>query len=258
MAATTVTTPVASDSSPATKTVGCPDCKVHKAKIQILKQAVRQLQDELAKTAKAEEPSAAAVSAGDVPRPASGSVVDAKDKPEDGAGKQDDERRQLMQENSALAESIKTLKDELEASHAKLELVNQDRAVLWEKLRVLEEKNVSRELREMKIFEPTPIVEEIFEHQKYYPLKGWAPPLKRHNWGDATGKTKKEKETFDVPAGWRWFDAWKVQGGANTDQEGWQYCTMIQRKDDWHAIQKPLDMMRRRRWVRTRVQKPPA
>eukprot|EP01064_Diplonema_japonicum_P020798 TRINITY_DN30372_c0_g1_i1.p1 TRINITY_DN30372_c0_g1~~TRINITY_DN30372_c0_g1_i1.p1 ORF type:complete len:862 (+),score=44.00 TRINITY_DN30372_c0_g1_i1:53-2638(+) len=89
--------------------------------------------------------------------------------------------------------------------------------------------------------------EKTTERQRYYPVKGWkAPKLP----GDPKHWDRK-KEDVKCPPGWEWAGEWYVAG----DGEGWVYSFSFSENIRMNRGQENcLDLTRRRRWLRHRVQ----
>ena len=71
-------------------------------------------------------------------------------------------------------------------------------------------------------------VEEIYEYQSHYPVKGWTnvykhKVLNRYHWMDRTGTIKLAKKKFKLPEGWEWTSDWTLDVNLSTDEQGWQY-----------------------------------
>lgn len=114
-----------------------------------------------------------------------------------------------------------------------------------------------------------PVTDEVFENQRYYPMKfSWGAPWTEMGdpamWTDSHGHSGREPRHISSPPGWDWVDSeWRVDVGrveVETDREGWYYCNAFNsftasRKH--RRAQQPLDVVRRRRWFRTRAPKRP-
>lgn len=113
----------------------------------------------------------------------------------------------------------------------------------------------------------TPVTVETWENERYLFMK-WGKkllPTDRQPWSDRFGKSKVplHKESFRLPSSqWAWEGPWRVDTdwcNGQCDAEGWQYNTDFPRfgKDSgWTSTFHPLQSVRRRKWVRTRL--PPA
>jgi hypothetical protein len=112
------------------------------------------------------------------------------------------------------------------------------------------------------------VKEEIYEYQRYNPLMlSWVDPFLSsdpHRWSDVSGivqKFGKNSVNLPVERGWQWNEDWKIDVSAKLavqiDSEGFHYGFEfygICGKPDTIALRtfRPLDCVRRRRWVRTR------
>ncbi|KXZ49125.1 hypothetical protein GPECTOR_23g54 [Gonium pectorale] len=110
---------------------------------------------------------------------------------------------------------------------------------------------------------PPPVCEEVFETQRYLPLRGWScknllPHESRAYSRDSRGGGgSSEFPDVPLPAGWEWEGPWKVDLSSHVDGEGWFYATA-----SWNLNSYPpapeqarcgaTDLVRRRRWTRTR------
>eukprot|EP01065_Artemidia_motanka_P007964 TRINITY_DN13987_c0_g1_i1.p1 TRINITY_DN13987_c0_g1~~TRINITY_DN13987_c0_g1_i1.p1 ORF type:complete len:2752 (+),score=869.57 TRINITY_DN13987_c0_g1_i1:24-8279(+) len=102
--------------------------------------------------------------------------------------------------------------------------------------------------------EKVTFVAECFENQRFYPLIGWSDtlfPTDRYAWSDKTGRMRRYRHGFPLPEGWRWGGEWEVDLNAwPSEGTGFQYA--VDWRFEFHARHGPLDMVRRRRWVRRR------
>ncbi|KAF9594340.1 hypothetical protein IFM89_030469 [Coptis chinensis] len=110
------------------------------------------------------------------------------------------------------------------------------------------------------------VVEEVFENQRYQPISGWG-----NKWpgfrGNETGRwstrdfSYSSKDFFEptVPSGWKWTSTWTVDKSHFVDSDGWVYGPDYQSLK-WPPIssksstKSSVDVVRQRRWVRTRQQ----
>jgi len=101
-----------------------------------------------------------------------------------------------------------------------------------------------------------PVVEELFENQRYMPMMGWKVPYlpnDRKGFSDKTGSNERTKNSVALPSGWQWTTDWNVDiVEKSTDSEGWTYATDFRVDDIWRAANHTTDTVRRRRWHRTR------
>ena len=113
-----------------------------------------------------------------------------------------------------------------------------------------------------------PIVEEAFENQRYDPLgQGWSTPWIELNdpctWTDILGITERNPSSVHLPSDrWDWVEGdWKVDLsgiiGDEIDEKGWEYATnfpsfTVSKK---RRTKKSMDVVRRRRWIRSRMPK---
>ncbi|KJE97724.1 Fer1l3 protein [Capsaspora owczarzaki ATCC 30864] len=100
------------------------------------------------------------------------------------------------------------------------------------------------------------VIEETFENERYYPLKGWGSVMKtdRPTWSDTTGQEELQREKFTLKQGWLWAGEWKVDQNRAVDELGWEYGVTFDNK--WHPSKKKVHFVRRRRWIRTRERDP--
>ncbi|XP_022721975.1 uncharacterized protein LOC111279261 isoform X3 [Durio zibethinus] len=109
------------------------------------------------------------------------------------------------------------------------------------------------------------VVEEIFENQCYQPISGWG-----NKWSALRGNDPRcwstndfsysSKDFFEppLPNGWKWISTWTIDKSQFVDEDGWAYGP------DYRSLRWPLtskshiksghDVVRRRRWIRTRQQ----
>ena len=93
---------------------------------------------------------------------------------------------------------------------------------------------------------------EVYENQRWW-LGSWSDkgltigstPV--HPWSDKTGHVGVTKSTVTLPdGGWKWDGLWRA------DKSGWMYSTNFSEADSaFHPEQRPVDFVRRRRWIRT-------
>ncbi|PON64877.1 Phosphatidylinositol-4, 5-bisphosphate phosphodiesterase gamma [Parasponia andersonii] len=112
------------------------------------------------------------------------------------------------------------------------------------------------------------VVEEIFQNQRCQPSSGWG-----NNWSgfgsvepgpwstrDFSDSSKDFSEP-PLPTGWRWSSTWTIDKSQFVDKDGWAYGP------DFRSLRWPptssksctkssSDLVRRRRWIRTRQQIP--
>eukprot|EP00898_Chlorokybus_atmophyticus_P001275 jgi/Chlat1/2148/Chrsp17S02730 len=112
------------------------------------------------------------------------------------------------------------------------------------------------------------VVEEVFENQRYIPIKGWGSkghflPTDRKHWSWRDGSHSSEEFVEPpLPEDWSWTSEWRVETTGHVDKEGWCYAS------DFPKLRYPpsesarkkgiLDFVRRRRWVRERRRVPSA
>ncbi|XP_031738035.1 uncharacterized protein LOC101213129 isoform X1 [Cucumis sativus] len=111
------------------------------------------------------------------------------------------------------------------------------------------------------------VVEETFENQRYHPNSGWGDQLLgfRHDdpghWSTRDFlRSSKDFSEPPLPPGWQWTTTWTVDKTQYVDNDGWGYGP------DFNSLKWPLtsfksckissDVVRRRRWVRTRQKLP--
>jgi hypothetical protein len=115
-----------------------------------------------------------------------------------------------------------------------------------------------------------PIVEEVYENQRYNALqakwKATAPGglLKDpHNFTDSQGHGDRDLRSVQLPGErWEWVQSdWAVDKhavvGKEIDADGWEYATGFGAfsASKQRRTQQPFDVVRRRKWVRSRVLK---
>ena len=101
------------------------------------------------------------------------------------------------------------------------------------------------------------VVEETYENQRWYPIKGWSAKLlrtERHSWSDRKGQCRhsKTKESFALPNKneWAWQDPeWKIDDGIG-DEEGWMYASTFAGHGHFKHNGFFGAGVRRRRWTR--------
>lgn len=111
-----------------------------------------------------------------------------------------------------------------------------------------------------------PIVEETYENARYDPITGkWRKPYifgDPDEWTDATMIASRHPQAIVInEEEWEWQDNWSVDTsgtvGVDSDVEGWEYSNSF--KSFSIASKRrsftPMDYVRRRRWIRTRVPK---
>jgi len=101
------------------------------------------------------------------------------------------------------------------------------------------------------------VVEETYENQRYFPIKGWGKvlPGDRPGWSDINGHEERPLQKISLPKGWQWSDQnWEVDKNRAVDSEGWEYA--FEWSSDYHSSKKRTDLVRRRRWIRTRTRIP--
>eukprot|EP00052_Salpingoeca_macrocollata_P020806 m.175674 g.175674 ORF g.175674 m.175674 type:complete len:2346 (-) comp21363_c0_seq2:105-7142(-) len=101
------------------------------------------------------------------------------------------------------------------------------------------------------------LTEEVFENQRYYPIRGWSAkllPTDRPSFSSLDGSEQRTKEEVDeeLPEGWRWeSDEWQVDEARAVDANGWEYS--FEFNGDYYPAKKRTHFVRRRRWIRTRI-----
>ena len=109
-----------------------------------------------------------------------------------------------------------------------------------------------------------PIVEEVYENSRYDPISGrWRQPFllgDPHEWTDASTSIRKDISSIKLTSDrWEWQDAWGVDMKGMVeeefDQDGWEYSTAFGSFSiaSYRRNKMPMDCVRRRRWIRTRV-----
>jgi len=105
---------------------------------------------------------------------------------------------------------------------------------------------------------PTSIVEETWECNRYMVFKGWLSPYlpaDRTLWSDANGNQERTFAQVKLPDGWAWQGEWAIDANRLVDREGWEYNTDFLLSSGWKNHNQKVDTVRRRRWIRTRVKK---
>ncbi|RNF07540.1 rabGTPase-activating protein [Trypanosoma rangeli] len=98
---------------------------------------------------------------------------------------------------------------------------------------------------------------ECWENQRYHPMKGWGfhrLPMDRSTWSNKKGDTVLCRDSFLTPIGWVWLSEWEVAPNGN-ERDGWFYAADFSISTRFcSATPSAMSYVRRRRWVRTRVQ----
>jgi hypothetical protein len=111
-----------------------------------------------------------------------------------------------------------------------------------------------------------PIVEETYENARYEPITGmWRKPFlfgDPDEWTDATLINSRHPQSIVIKDDkWEWQDNWTVDMvgtvGKDFDGEGWEYSNSFKSFSiaSKRRANLPMDCVRRRRWIRTRVPK---
>ena len=109
---------------------------------------------------------------------------------------------------------------------------------------------------------PTVKVVEVYENQRYYPLRGWSTsllPTDRSMWSTKDGYRVTPPAETPLPSGWRWTSEWCIvedHGGPHIvtghrggeAEAGWEYALDFYRKYSSHHD--TSDCVRRRCWRR--------
>ncbi|XVF38939.1 hypothetical protein REPUB_Repub20aG0145800 [Reevesia pubescens] len=110
------------------------------------------------------------------------------------------------------------------------------------------------------------VVEEIFENQRYQPISGWGnkwPGFRGNDPGRWSTKdfSYSSKDFFEppLPNGWKWISTWTLDKSQFVDEDGWAYGPDYQSlrwppTSSKSHIKSGHDVVRRRRWIRTRQQ----
>ena len=103
-----------------------------------------------------------------------------------------------------------------------------------------------------------PVVEEVYENQRYYMLAGWSNKLlpgERFCWSDKAGicKTMKNRESIKLPNEdtWIWQNEWTIDMSFG-DSDGWSYASVNFKNEPYKTASFVGAVVRRRRWIRTR------
>ena len=103
-----------------------------------------------------------------------------------------------------------------------------------------------------------PVVEEVYENQRYYMLAGWSNKLlpgERFCWSDKAGicKTLKHRESIKLPNKdtWVWQNEWTIDMSFG-DSDGWSYASVNFKNEPYKTASFTGAVVRRRRWIRTR------
>ncbi|XP_040944166.1 uncharacterized protein [Gossypium hirsutum] len=110
---------------------------------------------------------------------------------------------------------------------------------------------------------PNIVVEEIFENQLYHPISGWGNKWPGFQGSDPACWSTRDfscssKEFFEpsLPNGWEWISTWTIDKSQFVDEDGWAYAADY--PNQWPPtsskshIKSGHDVVRRRRWIRTR------
>ncbi|XP_015689233.1 uncharacterized protein LOC102707936 [Oryza brachyantha] len=108
----------------------------------------------------------------------------------------------------------------------------------------------------------TIIIDEVFENQWYRPISGWGSNPAGDQGCDVGQWSTKDcsyssKAFFEprLPPGWKWMSPWKIEKSNSVDTDGWAYAANLQNLNwpsSWKSSKSPHDLVRRRRWVRSR------
>ena len=105
-----------------------------------------------------------------------------------------------------------------------------------------------------------PIVETVFQNQRWAPVVGWTSPslpTDRSEWTDEAGHRSLRPDKFILGDGWTWAHEWIIDQRApdteirSVEKQGWWYATDF--PSSFHPEKTGLDMVRRRLWVRAHV-----
>jgi len=111
------------------------------------------------------------------------------------------------------------------------------------------------------------LTEEVFEHQRYIPLKGWSDKhlmvTERRRWSKRDGSASaNDIDKFCycgavlLPEGWRWDGEWSVEIGHHCDGKGWGFGTsfldLSYPFSPGRGSMGRASFVRMRRWVRRR------
>ncbi|KAJ9443190.1 hypothetical protein DIPPA_17635 [Diplonema papillatum] len=102
---------------------------------------------------------------------------------------------------------------------------------------------------------------QLWENERWYPIGGWASlllPADPPHWADGKGREKRMLG-FPVPtvegvesSKCEWQNAWHVQTGLGTDEDGWSYAKAFH-AGTWRARPPMSSVVRKRMWVRDAV-----
>ncbi|EAN81579.1 hypothetical protein, conserved [Trypanosoma cruzi] len=105
--------------------------------------------------------------------------------------------------------------------------------------------------------DPLRVTVECWENQRYHPLRGWGfhrLPMDRSTWSNKKGDAVICRDSFLTPVGWVWSSDWEVAPNGN-ESDGWFYAADFSIPTRFcSAIPNAMSYVRRRRWVRTRMQ----
>ncbi len=129
------------------------------------------------------------------------------------------------------------------------------------------ESSSSHAARVVEQVDGVPLVAEVYENQRLYPMVGWSSKLlERAPFTSEDGSEPKNMSDFKVPPGWAWQGEWAVEvledpsqllpGQTLTDKDGWVYATDFSRHFRGGPEPSTLRVVRRRRHFRRRI--PPA
>ncbi|KAH9599869.1 Peroxin domain [Trypanosoma melophagium] len=98
---------------------------------------------------------------------------------------------------------------------------------------------------------------ECWENQRYHPLKGWGfhrLPMGRTAWSNKKGDVVLCRDSFLTPIGWVWATEWTVAPNGQ-QRDGWFYAADFTIPTRFcSSTPNSMSYVRRRKWIRTRVQ----
>jgi len=148
-------------------------------------------------------------------------------------------------------EALERLGEEVAEWQRRVQLVNTDRSMLQGRLAELTAAQPESDLKNGDV--PPPETEIVFENQRYLVLVGWKTtilPTDYPAWSDVSGK-RRDKEAVVLPSmDWNWVGGWAVEKPQGS-RDGWLYGKDYASAD--HVDQRSTDFVRRRRWIRRRA-----
>lgn len=103
------------------------------------------------------------------------------------------------------------------------------------------------------------LVEEVFENQRYHPISGWGSSQNTDPGRWSTRDFSYTSKVFfepPLPPGCKWISTWTIDKSQSVDSDGWAYGPDFSylKWPPTSKMKSPSDVVRRRRWTRTRQQ----